>query len=54
MYIPAQAEEVFAVAEHGFEHCGHCWCSRTLAEVGPDDRQAELQVCGPGRSCFEE
>jgi hypothetical protein len=54
MFIPAQAEEVFATAENGFENCGHCWCNRTLTETGPDDKQVQLDVCRPGRSCFEE
>jgi hypothetical protein len=54
MYVPAQADEVFAADESGYQHCGHCWCNRTLSEVGPDDRQVEMQVCNPTRSCFEE
>jgi hypothetical protein len=54
MYVPAQADEVFAANESGYQHCGHCWCNRTLSEVGPDDRQVEMQVCNPTRSCFEE
>jgi hypothetical protein len=54
MFIPAQADEVFAVAGDGFEHCGHCWCNRTLTETGPDDRQVNLQICNPSRACFEE
>ena len=54
MFIPAIADEVFAVSEDGFQHCGHCWCNRTLTETGPDDRQVHLPICNPSRSCFEE
>lgn len=55
MYIPAQADEVFAAAASGEgEACCHCWCNRTLTEVGLDDRLAGLHICNPTRSCFEE
>jgi len=54
MFIPEEADEVFAVAGNAFLHCSHCWCNRTLTETGPDDRQVQLQVCNPSRSCFEE
>jgi hypothetical protein len=56
MYIPAQAHEVFAAAEGrtDADPCGHCWCNRTLSEVGGDDQLAGLEVCNPSRSCFEE
>ena len=54
MFIPAQADEVFAVSEDGFKENGPCWCNRTLTETGPDDRQVSLQICNPTRSCFEE
>jgi hypothetical protein len=53
MYIPAQADEVFQ-ADGGAEHVGHCWCNRTLSEVGVDDRQVSIPICNPSRSCFEE
>jgi hypothetical protein len=55
MYIPAQAEEVFAATESELpDSPGHCWCNRTLTEVGPDDQQAGVSLCNPKRSCFEE
>lgn len=54
MYIPEQADEVFAVSGDQLTHHGHCWCNRTLAEVGFDDRQVGLQICNPSRECFEE
>ena len=54
MYIPAQADEVFAESGEDAGHCGHCWCNKTLAEVGLDDRVAGIKACNPSRSCFEE
>jgi hypothetical protein len=55
MYIPAQADEVFASGGGTqSEHVGHCWCNRTLNEVGVDDQQANVQTCNPSRMCFEE
>ncbi len=53
MYVPAQADEVFSEnSESG--HTDHCWCNRTLSEVGPDDKLAGLEACSPQRPCFEE
>lgn len=54
MFIPAQADEVFARDKGAFTDTSHCWCNRTLTETGPDDRQVALQICSPGRPCFEE
>jgi hypothetical protein len=54
MYIPAQADQVFAQEGDQFTHHGHCWCNRTLSEVGFDDQQVGVQICNPSRSCFEE
>jgi hypothetical protein len=55
MYIPSEAHEVIPVAPGEVSHAGHCWCNRTMAEVGPDDRQVGSQkCCDSSRSCFEE
>ena len=54
MFIPAQADEVFATDDEQLTHSGHCWCNRTLSEVGRDDKQVCVQLCNPSRSCFEE
>ena len=54
MYIPAQADEVFAVGDDGAEPSSHCWCNRTLTEVGQDDKQVGIRLCNPSRPCFEE
>ena len=53
MYIPAQADEVFAARDDSESSC-HCWCNRTLTEVGLDDKLAGLHDCNPSRSCFQE
>jgi hypothetical protein len=54
MYIPAQADEVFSATGEAVDCAGHCWCNRTLTEVGLDDKLAGLQDCNPSRSCFQE
>jgi hypothetical protein len=54
MYVPAQADEAFAENNGETRHSEHCWCNRTLTEVGPDDRQVGFQICSRSRSCFEE
>ncbi|MGN6555219.1 MAG: hypothetical protein ACTHLW_16045 [Verrucomicrobiota bacterium] len=54
LYIPEQAEEVFAVADEQFTHSSRCWCNRTLTEVGYDEQQVSVQACNPSRVCFEE
>lgn len=30
-----------------------CWCARTVTALGPDDILCSLDMCQPGRSCFE-
>jgi hypothetical protein len=54
MFIPQLADEAFAQENNAFTDTSHCWCNRTLAEVGPDDKQVGVQVCGAARPCFEE
>jgi hypothetical protein len=54
MYIPEQENEVFAAAADEAPHSTHCWCNRTLTEVGVDDQLAGIQDCNPTRPCFEE
>lgn len=54
MYIPAQEHEVFSASGEQLASIGHCWCNRTMAEVGPDDRQVSAPNCNRVRSCFEE
>jgi len=54
MFIPAQAHEAFASSAEEPGGSPHCWCNCTLSEVGPDDRQVGVHVCGLSRLCFEE
>jgi len=30
-----------------------CWCARTVTVLGPDDVLCSLDMCQPGRTCFE-
>jgi len=53
MYISAQQDEVFNATGEELDNIGHCWCNRTLSEVGPDDRQVSARHCGKNRSCHE-
>ncbi len=54
MFIPALADKMFAQEDQAFTDTSHCWCNRTLTEVGPDDKQVSLPGCSSARSCFEE
>jgi hypothetical protein len=54
MFIPALEDEVFTPSDGKPAHSAHCWCNRTLTEVGPDDRGVAIPLCDPSRSCFEE
>jgi hypothetical protein len=53
MFIPALANEN-ASGDGGLQESAHCWCNRTLTEVGPDDQPVGRQVCRADRSCFRE
>jgi len=54
MYISAQQDEVFSASPEQLENIGHCWCVRTLTEVGPDDQVVAAHICTKQRSCFEQ
>jgi hypothetical protein len=46
----AEPEEV----EHfEFSPESACWCARTVTVLGPDDVLCSLDMCQPGRTCFE-
>ncbi len=30
-----------------------CWCAQTVTVLGPDDVLCSIEMCQPGRSCFE-
>jgi hypothetical protein len=41
-------------AEHfEFSPESSCWCARTAIVLGPDDVLCSLDMCHPGRACFE-
>jgi hypothetical protein len=54
MFVPAQADAVFAQENGVLMDAAPCWCNRTLTETGPDDKQVGLRICSASRSCFEE
>ncbi len=53
MFIPALTNES-APADDDLHESAHCWCNRTLTEVGPDDEPVGRQACHPSRTCFQE
>jgi hypothetical protein len=54
MFIPAAPETTAAEEEQqaGRARLNHCWCNRTLTEVGMDDRPVGPESCQPGRACY--
>jgi len=53
MYVPAQEAEVLAQAAGETPGEPHCWCNRTMTELGRDARPVALGRCIAGRTCFE-
>lgn len=53
MYVPGQSADVRTRIADGAPGEPHCWCNRTMTEVGRDDRPVALGRCIFGRSCFE-
>jgi hypothetical protein len=53
MYVPAQSADVRTRIADGAPGEPHCWCNRTMTEVGRDDRPVAIGRCVSGRSCFE-
>jgi heat shock protein HslJ len=53
MYVPEQEDQVFTSIGEELTFHGHCWCNRTLTEVGFDDGHVGVQLCNPSRPCFE-
>lgn len=53
MYV-ACSFEAETMAPDDVESCyGHCWCTHTMYDIGPDDERVERNRCRPGRSCYE-
>jgi hypothetical protein len=49
-FYHAEPEEV----EHfEFSPESACWCAQTVTVLGPDDILCSLEMCQPGRTCFE-
>ena len=49
-YYHAEPEEM----EHfEFSSESSCWCVHTATLLGPDDILCSIDMCQPGRSCFE-
>jgi hypothetical protein len=49
-FYAAEPEEV---AHFEFSPESACWCARTVTVLGPDDVLCSLEMCQPGRTCFE-
>lgn len=54
LYVAAEIDDAYNPAADGLSNCGHCWCNRTMAEVGPDDRQVNADACREPRGCYED
>jgi hypothetical protein len=54
MYVPVEADTLFSASGEQTGDLGHCWCNKTMTQVGPDDRQVAPHKCVRERSCFEE
>lgn len=51
MYVPAQAADALDPAS---ETVVHCWCNRTMTEVGDDDDLVSVPGCSvPARTCYK-
>ncbi|HEV3410086.1 MAG TPA: hypothetical protein VG095_07320, partial [Chthoniobacterales bacterium] len=52
MYVPAQEEAAFS-DKFDPNSFNHCWCNRTMTEIGEDDRLVSFRGCtNPQRRCF--
>lgn len=52
MYTPGPETDLHR-PEEAFSNASHCWCNRTMTEVGPDDRPVGNESCSRARSCHE-
>jgi hypothetical protein len=53
MYVPAQEAEVLEAAMGERPGEPHCWCNRTMNEIGRDGGPVALGRCMASRACFE-
>ncbi len=54
MFIPELAGNTTELDPDQTGRSSHCWCNRTLTEVGPDDQPVSPQLCRQPRNCYEE
>ncbi len=53
MYIPAQAERALVERDYPAES-PHCWCNKTMIELGSDDLPVSIKDCAnPKRNCHQ-
>jgi hypothetical protein len=52
MYVPAQEDAAFS-NKFDPNSFSHCWCNRTMTEIGEDDKLVSFRAClSPERSCY--
>ena len=52
LFIPDLATDAFAQSDN-LDEVRQCWCNKTMAEIGLDDRHVSFKDCTePGRSCY--
>jgi hypothetical protein len=52
MYVSAQEGAAFS-NKFDPNSFSHCWCNRTMTEIGEDDRLVSFRAClSPERRCY--
>jgi hypothetical protein len=52
MYVPAQEGAAFS-NKFDPNSFSHCWCNRTMTEIGEDDKLVSYRAClSPERRCY--
>jgi hypothetical protein len=52
MYVSVQEEAAFS-EKFDPNSFSHCWCNRTMTEIGEDDKLVSYRGClSPERSCY--
>jgi len=53
MYVPVQAANALS-EKFDPNSSPHCWCNRTMTEVGEDDELVGVRACSdPARRCYK-
>ena len=50
MYVTGEMDPAADFEQHGD---GYCWCSRTQAQMGPDNEVVERHLCNISRTCYQ-